>query len=299
MGCQSDAEALLHIGAEPAFEPLLAATLQDARQPGQPGHQRNTQAAALEWLGAPPGRLTSLPLLICIETCQDSASGRLGGAWHCGITREWERVRAASRTSPGPRPQAGRAGSKVKQSGQSRGFGGGPRRAGGSARSKTDEARDLLANVVLCHIPCPRYDFQDKARPPPYSYPARTAPSRARRGPCPNRTLPAPRLPGQRGYRVALHPAPAPWARAPCARPPRACMRRAGVPPAPRLRARRHAPGAGPGAGSGLRRRRQGGSWLRAARPQERWGRLARGSVQACGLLPVITKARARARARR
>jgi len=52
MGCQSDAEALLHIGAEPAFEPLLAATLQDARQPGQPGHQRNTQAAALEWLGA-------------------------------------------------------------------------------------------------------------------------------------------------------------------------------------------------------------------------------------------------------
>ncbi|KAK9821215.1 hypothetical protein WJX81_000849 [Elliptochloris bilobata] len=103
MGCQSDAEAMLHIGCEPAFEPLLAATLQDARQPGQVGPQRATQLAALEWIG-----------------------------------------------------------SKVKQSSQSRGFGGGQRRAGSSTRSRTDEARDLLANVIVCHIPCPRYDFQEK-----------------------------------------------------------------------------------------------------------------------------------------
>lgn len=53
MGCVSDAEAMLHIGCEPAFEPLLAATLHDARQPGNIGSQRNTQLAALEWIGAP------------------------------------------------------------------------------------------------------------------------------------------------------------------------------------------------------------------------------------------------------
>ena len=53
MGCVSDAEAVLHIGCEPAFEPLLAVTLHDARQPGNIGSQRNTQLAALEWIGAP------------------------------------------------------------------------------------------------------------------------------------------------------------------------------------------------------------------------------------------------------
>ena len=58
------------------------------------------------------------------------------------------------------------AGSKIKQSGQSRGFGGGARRTGGSTRSRTDEARDLLANVIVCHIPCPRYDFTEKVRQP-------------------------------------------------------------------------------------------------------------------------------------
>lgn len=54
----------------------------------------------------------------------------------------------------------------MKQSGQGRGFGGGQKRAGSNARSKTDEARDLLANVIVCHIPCPRYDFQEKVWPP-------------------------------------------------------------------------------------------------------------------------------------
>ena len=59
MGCVSDAEAMLHIGCEPAFEPLLAATLHDARQPGNIGSQRNTQLAALEWIGAPCHALQS------------------------------------------------------------------------------------------------------------------------------------------------------------------------------------------------------------------------------------------------
>lgn len=30
------------------------------------------------------------------------------------------------------------------------------------SRSKVDEARDILANVVVCHIPVPQYDFQQK-----------------------------------------------------------------------------------------------------------------------------------------
>lgn len=36
-------------------------------------------------------------------------------------------------------------------------FGGERRR-----KSKVDEARDILANIVLCHVPVPRYDFQIK-----------------------------------------------------------------------------------------------------------------------------------------
>ena len=43
-------------------------------------------------------------------------------------------------------------------------MGGGARRMGGSTRSRTDEARDLLANVIVCHIPSPRYDFTEKVR---------------------------------------------------------------------------------------------------------------------------------------
>ena len=70
----------------------------------------------------------------------------------------------AQRSWTGPEPCFAVAGSKIKQSGQSRGFGGGARRAGGSTRSRTDEARDLLANVIVCHIPCPRYDFTEKVR---------------------------------------------------------------------------------------------------------------------------------------
>ncbi len=183
MGCQSDAEALLHIGAEPAFEPLLAATLQDARQPGQLGHQRNTQAAALEWLGAAPGASPRR------RSSFTSTHGRIPLVAGLGEPGTAAVLARGSGCAPRPAPSLGRgrraarAGSKVKQSGQSRGFGGGPRRAGGSARSKTDEARDLLANVVLCHIACPRYDFQDKARPPaPTLLPPCAAPSRRGRG---------------------------------------------------------------------------------------------------------------------
>ncbi len=88
-----------------------------------------------------------------------------------------------------------------------------------------------------------------------------------------------------------------PWARAPCARPPRACMRRA-------ARARRQLRARVPG---GMRpapawsRVRAGDAqaWrvgLRAARPQERRGRLDRGGAQASGLPPVVTRAAARAR---
>ena len=36
--------------------------------------------------------------------------------------------------------------------------------AGRRGRSKVDEARDIMANVVLCHIPVLHYDFQQKAR---------------------------------------------------------------------------------------------------------------------------------------
>lgn len=32
------------------------------------------------------------------------------------------------------------------------------------SRSKVDEARDILANVVVCHIPVLQYDFQQKVR---------------------------------------------------------------------------------------------------------------------------------------
>lgn len=49
-----------------------------------------------------------------------------------------------------------RAGSRVKTAKQMY--------SGRRSRSKVDEARDILANVVLCHIPAPKYDFQQKVR---------------------------------------------------------------------------------------------------------------------------------------
>jgi DNA-directed RNA polymerase III subunit RPC2 len=38
-------------------------------------------------------------------------------------------------------------------------------------RSKVDEARDILANVVLCHVPVVMFNFQQKVAslpPPPH-----------------------------------------------------------------------------------------------------------------------------------
>ncbi len=116
MGCQSDAEALLHIGAEPAFEPLLAATLQDARQPGQPGHQRNTQAAALEWLGAAPGASPRR------RSSFTSTHGRIPLVAGLGEPGTAAVLARGSGCAPRPAPSLGRgrraarAGSKVKQS---------------------------------------------------------------------------------------------------------------------------------------------------------------------------------------
>ena len=295
MGCQSDAEALLHIGAEPAFEPLLAATLQDARQPGQPGHQRNTQAAALEWLGAPPGASPRRRSYVYIETWQDCVGGQAG---ELGTSRRLLRCYVPGVASA-PRPaqargrgsRAARAGSKVKQSGQSRGFGGGPRRAGGSARSKTDEARDLLANVVLCHIACPRYDFQDKARPPPRPYPIHTL-----------------RLPGEGAAFALILPCMRyghqEMARPPQARPPRPRARALGPSALRAAAARLHVPpcvlgGMRPAPARSRVRAGDAQAWragLRAARPQERRGRLDRGGAQASGLPPGVTRATARAR---
>ena len=34
------------------------------------------------------------------------------------------------------------------------------------ARPKVDEARDILANVVVCHVPVIHYNFQQKVQPP-------------------------------------------------------------------------------------------------------------------------------------
>ena len=34
------------------------------------------------------------------------------------------------------------------------------------ARPKVDEARDILANVVVCHVPVVHYNFQQKVQLP-------------------------------------------------------------------------------------------------------------------------------------
>lgn len=53
--------------------------------------------------------------------------------------------------------------SKVKSTSRPGGPGGGP---GGAfqrrTRSKVDEAREILANVVLCHVPVVHFDYQQK-----------------------------------------------------------------------------------------------------------------------------------------
>lgn len=63
-------------------------------------------------------------------------------------------------TAPTPDPTSPPAASKVKGSSRPGGPGGGAfvRRT----RSKVDEARDILANVVLCHVPVLHFDYQQK-----------------------------------------------------------------------------------------------------------------------------------------
>ena len=51
--------------------------------------------------------------------------------------------------------------------GGSRPPGAGPGGGGGfqrRTRSRVDEARDILANVVLCHVPVVAFDYQQKVR---------------------------------------------------------------------------------------------------------------------------------------
>lgn len=95
MGVDSDQEFMHLVGCEPAFEPLLAPTMQHCKEEGV-----LTQHGALDYLAT--------------------------------------RIKSSTRVGAAP--------------------GGFARRT----RSKVDEARDILANVVLCHVPVLHFDFQQK-----------------------------------------------------------------------------------------------------------------------------------------
>ena len=147
MGAEADADVLGLVGGEPALAALLLPTLQDARREGV-----TTRASALDALGAR------------VKAARSPFGGGGGGAPpHAGKD-------AAGPLRPGPGPAPPGAGPPGGASPGAPGPAAGPpppphqhplRRP---PRSRADEARDILANVVICHVPVVRFDFRPKLR---------------------------------------------------------------------------------------------------------------------------------------
>lgn len=141
MGATSDQEILALLGPEAALATLLAPTLQAARR--EADGTLCTQHAALEWLGTK------------VRSSRPGGFGGGGGGGGAG--------------GAGGGGGAGGAGAGSGRSGAASGPGSssaGPRltATGRPMRTKADEARDVLANVVVCHVPAPGYDFDAKRR---------------------------------------------------------------------------------------------------------------------------------------
>ena len=139
MGAESDEEIVQLVGSEPALLPLLLPALRDARKEGV-----RTQADALDALGA---------------RVKSGAGGGGGGGMGGG-------------GNPAAAAAAAAAAARAKRDG-----GGGAASASAApatatststsmrpARSRADEARDILAHVLLCHVGCRAFDFRRKLR---------------------------------------------------------------------------------------------------------------------------------------
>ncbi len=122
MGVESDQEILALVGSEPGLAALLAPTLQEAKSLGL-----FIQQQALEYLGECSDAMLFMTRAFISQL-------------RCGIRAKAKLVHLA-----GSRLKAG------KQQYSSR-----------RTRSKVDEVRDVLANVVVCHIPVHQFDYQQK-----------------------------------------------------------------------------------------------------------------------------------------
>ena len=141
MGVESDQELLALVGSETALAPLLAPTLQEAKSMGVFIRQ-----PALEYLG-----ICHQFLCILFTQCQPvSILQRVNYvallAWRHGASVGESKVLVRC------------AGSRIKAGKQ--------QYSSRRSRSKVDEARDILANVVVSHIPVLQYDFHQKVCTP-------------------------------------------------------------------------------------------------------------------------------------
>ena len=141
MGAEADAEVLGLVGGEPALAALLLPTLQDARREGV-----TTRASALDALGAR------------VKAARSPFGGGFGGGGGPpGGAAKADPSGGAGPASPGaaPPPSGPAAGAAPAPASVT------TRRP---PRSRADEARDILANVVICHVPVTRFDFRPKLR---------------------------------------------------------------------------------------------------------------------------------------
>ena len=162
MGAESDEEIVQLVGSEPALLRLLLPALRDARKEGV-----RTQADALDALGA---------------RVKSGAGGGGGGGGGMGGNSSNNPAAAAAAAAAAT---AAAAAAKARRDGAAANGApsaavlsqlsrGGAAAAGTSttttatamrpARSRADEARDILAHVLLCHVSCRSFDFRRKLR---------------------------------------------------------------------------------------------------------------------------------------
>ncbi len=146
------------MGTEGPFATLLTPTLQHCREEGVFTRQQVRTLAAVAHTHQLGCSHVAFQHACTFVAAPPSAAAHTA---HCACLGQAHSLRIS--TTPVPPAQAlDYLASKVK--GGSRPPGAGP--AGGGfqrrTRSRVDEAREILANVVLCHVPVVAFDYQQK-----------------------------------------------------------------------------------------------------------------------------------------
>jgi hypothetical protein len=153
MGAESDQEIIQMVGEEEAFAGLLVPTIQDCKQKGI-----FTQGQALDYMGGWRGRegegcgyrsWECVPKDVCVCTVPFLLTLLLSRS----LLQSLSLTTIHSNIFPSIHPFF-HTGSQIKAS---------PKAYSEKRRkSKVDEARDIMAHVLWCHVPAPKYNFQQK-----------------------------------------------------------------------------------------------------------------------------------------